>query len=378
MTRHWTINGRFLAQPITGVQRYAYEITFALDRLLTENAALARGLDIELLLPPDAATPVGLAAIRARTVGRMSGQMWEQMVLPGQVRDGLISLCNTGPVSHRKQIVCIHDVNTRVYPRSYSWAFRTFYRMLQPALGRRVQAVSTVSHHSMTQIERAGICDAAKLFVAPNGHEHATRWRAMHSATTREAAGPDTIVLIGSSVPHKNARLIIGMADRLAELGLRVAVVGLSDRRVFRSRGSEPACDNVKWLGRLSDQELAALLRDCMCLAFPSFAEGFGLPPLEAMAMGCPVVVSDRTSLPEICGDAALYAPPDEAERWLERFLQLRGSPKLRLEMIARGRARTMQFRWQQSAERYLQAMAEADGLVSGAHAERPSVVQVA
>ncbi|WP_157017468.1 glycosyltransferase family 4 protein [Mesorhizobium xinjiangense] len=377
MTRHWTINGRFLAQPITGVQRYAYEVVCALDRLLAEDPAKARDLEIELLLPPDAAIPVGLTAIRPRTVGRLSGQAWEQAVLPRLTPDGLISLCNTGPLSHRKQILCIHDVNTRVFPQSYSLPFRAFYRLLQPALGRRVHAVSTVSHHSKEELVRAGICPPEKLFVAPNGHEHATRWRAMHSPATRKAAGPNTIVVIGSTVPHKNTGLIIDMAERLAGVGLRVAVVGGGDRRVFRDAGRGTEADNVDWLGRLSDSELAALLHDCMCLAFPSFAEGFGLPPLEAMAMGCPVVVSGRTSLPEICGDAALYAPPDSADHWFERFVQLHGSPKLRLEMIARGRARTMRFRWHETAERYLQAMAAANG-VATPRADERTVVQVA
>ncbi|ODT08702.1 MAG: hypothetical protein ABS58_01615 [Mesorhizobium sp. SCN 65-20] len=101
-----------------------------------------------------------------------------------------------------------------------------------------------------------------------------------------------------------------------------------------------------------------------MCLAFPSFAEGFGLPPLEAMALGCPVVVSDRASLPEICGDAALYAAPDDADAWLSRFVKLRKSPRLRDDLVARGKDRTLRYRWDTSAELYLMAMLESDGLL--------------
>jgi len=119
---------------------------------------------------------------------------------------------------------------------------------------------------------------------------------------------------IGSAAPHKNVGLVLDMADRLAEAGLRIAIVGMSDSRVFKSGPTSAKARNVHWLGRISDGELVALLGDSLCLAFPSLTEGFGLPALEAMAVGCPVVVSDRASLPEVCGNAALFAPPDDPE----------------------------------------------------------------
>ncbi|MGF7004702.1 glycosyltransferase family 4 protein [Aminobacter sp. BE322] len=362
MARHWAINGRFLAQPLTGVQRYAREIVGAIDRLLVSHPAVADHLDIELLVPPDAIVDIELAAMRARVVGYLRGHAWEQLMLPMHVKGGLLSLCNTGPVVAAQHIVCIHDTNTRNFPQSYAPSFRALYRVLLPVLGRKAECVSTVSHHSARELVRHGICAPGKIFVAPNGHEHAAGWRARHSLKTQMAAGEGTIVLVGSSAPHKNAGLIVGMADRLHTVGLRVAIAGMSDARVFNLPDAEHA-PNLSWLGRLTDAELAALLRDSMCLAFPSFAEGFGLPPLEAMALGCPVIVSDRASLPEICGDAALYASPDDADAWFDRFMELHRSSQRRRDMIARGRQRTSLFRWDTSAELYLLAMLEAGGL---------------
>jgi glycosyltransferase involved in cell wall biosynthesis len=363
MTRRWAINGRFLSQPTTGVQRYARETVRALDSWIAEQTPLAQGLEVELLVPPGAES-LELKAIEIRQVGGLHGHFWEQAALAASSKAiGLLSLCNTGPVAASKQIVCIHDANVWNAPQSYSLAFRSLYRVLLPALGRAAWRVSTVSAYSLEEMIRHSIAPAAKLFLAPNGHEHALRWKPEHSAETRLAASRDTIVMIGSVAPHKNAGFILDMADRLGRAGLRIAIVGMSDPRVFRSGQSRAEATNVHWLGRIPDRQLAALLKDSMCLAFPSLTEGFGLPALEAMAIGCPVVVSDRASLPEICGSAALFAPPDDADAWFDSFMRLRSSPALRLEMIGKGRARASRFSWRRTASHYLEAMAAADGV---------------
>ena len=368
MARRWIINGRFLAQPVTGVQRVAREIVGALDRLVTERPASAAGLvddlAIEIVAPRGAATLPGLESITTRIVGRSRGHVWEQAELPGHVGHGLLSLCNTGPLSVRNQIVCIHDANTRTFPASYSWQFRALYGTLLPLLGRRARLVSTVSRHAAGDLARFGICPRNKLVVIPNGHEHALAWRPQHSAATRSAAGLDTIVALGSPAPHKNIGLLLGLLPALKSAGLRLAIAGKLDRNVFQGGdGREPLeADNLIWLGAISDGELAALLGDCLCLAFPSLAEGFGLPPLEAMALGCPVVVSDRASLPEICADAALYASPQRGEDWITRFKALASDPRLRCRLRTAGQARAAAFTWAKAAHLYLEAMARVDG----------------
>ncbi|WP_254023245.1 glycosyltransferase family 4 protein [Mesorhizobium ventifaucium] len=362
MTRHWTINGRFLAQPTTGVQRYAREIVSALDALIVGQAALTRDLTVELLVPPGALDKLPLAAIRVRTVGSFGGHLWEQAVLPAHLRGGLLSLCNTGPLTVRRQVLCIHDVNTRAAPQSYSFPFRLLYRTLVPALGRASLKITTVSKYSAGELARCGVCPAAKVEIVGNGHEHALRWAPCHSEQTLAVAGPGTIVVLGSSIPHKNVGLIIGMHERLAAAGLQIVVVGASTSRVFASIGDQKS-PNVIWLGRRSDAELGALLRDCLCLAFPSLVEGFGLPPLEAMTVGCPVVMSDRASLPEIGGDAVLYASPCDENAWFDCFMRLVHEEGLRTSLIARGRARAARFQWAASAQRYLELMASVDGV---------------
>lgn len=362
MIRRWGINGRFVTQPFSGVQRYAYEILAQLDALIAERHPFTEGLAAELIVPPGAARLPELKAIPVRVAGKGGGHVWEQTVLPRAVRGRLLNLGNTGPVAVTQQIVCLHDANTRVYPASYSLAFRALYRMLFPALGRRARIVATVSNYSADTLVRYGIAARKKIRVIPNGHEHALRWQPRHSDRTRGVAGRGTVVLLGSPAPHKNVGMLLGLAGALAREGLRIAVVGSRDSRVFQAGDTAGAdAPNVIWLGRLSDEEIAALLEDCLCLAFPSLVEGFGLPAVEAMARGCPVVSSDAASLPEVCGDAALYAAPDDPAAWQAQLARLAGDEALRGELIRRGREQVKAFSWRHSAELYLAAMRDLD-----------------
>ncbi len=365
MKRHWCINGRFLTQTVTGVQRYGHEILAALDRALDESSSLTEDLTLELVVPRTGVSAPPLRNIRVRPFGRGHGHLWEQTVLPFAVPNGLISLCSTGPLAVRRQIVCIHDMNTRLFPESFSPQFRALYRVLIPALGHRVARVSTVSHYSASQLEAFGVCGPDKTLVIGNGHEHVFRWVPEHSEKTRAAAGPATIVAFGTGSPNKNLKLLFGMAEQLGRHGLNLAIAGKIDPRVFGDAASIPERPNVFCLGRVSDGELAALLRDSLCLAFPSFVEGFGLPPVEAMAQGCPTVVSNTTCLPEICGDAALFASPTAPEQWLQHFLRLKEDPRLRATLVEKGRERAKLYSWRKSAQSYLQAAAVLDRIPS-------------
>lgn len=363
MARRWTINGRFLSQPTTGVQRYAREIVRSLDALITEQAPLTRGLEVRLHCPRDS-SDIPLNSIERFEIGSTGGHLWEQTQLAASLHGGgLLSLCNTGPLLSRKHIVCIHDANVWNAPQSYSLGFRATYKALLPCLGKTATNISTVSNFSLGELVRRAIVPARKAFVAPNGHEHVLQWKPEHSASTRLAASRETIVMIGSDAPHKNVGLILGMADRLGKAGLRIAVVGMSGSHIFKTGSARSEAGNIHWLGRISDDELAALLMDSLCLAFPSLTEGFGLPVVEAMALGCPVVVSERASLPEVCENAALYAAADNPHAWFDRFIGLRNSRALRLQLTGKGKARASAYSWRASALRYLQAMAVADGI---------------
>ena len=238
-------------------------------------------------------------------------------------------------------------------PESYGRGFRALYRTLQPMLARRAARISTVSRDAARQLARHLPVAAEAVAVLPNGHEHALRWR-REGATVFDARPQERpfVLLLGSRARHKNAGLVLGLADAFDALGLDLLVAG-QGAGIFAAERAV-ATKNVRWLGAVSDDDLALLFSRALCLAFPSFTEGFGLPIVEAMALGCPVVSSDRASMPEVCGNAALMAAPDLPDAWLAHVRALKGSEALREDLRGRGRRQAAAFSWSATARGYL------------------------
>lgn len=349
----FAVNGRFLSQNVTGVQRYALNVVTALDEALQHAGRTAR-----LIAPAEAGT-MALQTIEQERAGSFGGHAWEQLELPRLWQGRLLNLCNTAPALKADQIVCIHDANVFTAPDSYGRGFRTAYRMLQPLLARRSARIATVSQASARQLARHLPVRAAEIAVLPNGHEHALAWDPAKAElapallSARADGGQRPFVLaIGSRARHKNLKLLIEIAPRLAELSIDVVIAGCGGD-IFAAEQLAQA-PNVSLLGRVSDDDLAFLFERALCLAFPSWTEGFGLPIIEAMARRCPVVSSNCASMPEVCGDAALLASPADPARWVGQIRALAGSAALRQELIERGRGRLPAFSWRSTAEGYL------------------------
>ncbi|WFS03317.1 glycosyltransferase [Rhizobium tumorigenes] len=349
----YAINGRFLSQTGTGVQRYALNVVKAIDRALVPSVTKAA------IISPLGFQDASLLNLEPISSGRISGHLWEQTVLPTIWRGRLLNLCNTAPVFKNDQIVCIHDANIFASPDSYTNGFRFFYGNLQSALVRRSIRIATVSHAAARQISRHLPIAESDIAVLPNGHEHALEWDPGRATLAPKFLGDNTglerrpfVLVIGSRARHKNLRLLIDVAPALDELGIDILIAGggaeiyASDNLVERS--------NVRFVGRVTDDDLAYLLSEALCLAFPSFTEGFGLPIVEAMARGCPVVSSDSASMPEVCGKAALLASPLDPTSWVRHFSALQTSPELRRDLVGRGYEQMKQFSWSETAKGYL------------------------
>jgi glycosyltransferase involved in cell wall biosynthesis len=353
--RSWAINGRFLTQRMTGVQRYAYEIVAALDGILSQDGDLAARVPIRLILPPGAEAMPALSKIGICRTSFGSGHAWDQLVLPFYAGAGVLSLGNFGPVFARNHIVCIHDANTFIEPESYSRAFGLAYRTLLPFVGKRANRVATVSQFSADMLVKYGVCQREKIFIAPNGHEHALRWDASRARIPLiSALQRPYVLLLGSTAKHKNVDVVLDQAQGLDASGIDIVVVGGASS-IFSAGASDFQRSNIHHAGYVSDDDLAALYKGALCLAFPSKTEGFGIPLLEAMTRGCPVISSNAASLVEVGGDAVIYVDPDHGDGWREAIIGLSQNDSLCQTMAAQGRKRAAAFSWSRSAQLYLE-----------------------
>ncbi len=348
-----TINGRFLSQRVTGVQRYAREIIVELDNLL-QAEPLPGGLRGKLAVPAGAKPDLPLHALAIEETRLGGGPLWTHFVLPAVTKGVLLSLGNIGPQLAARQIICIHDLNTFLVPESYSRAFRLYYRAALAPVARYAARVVTVSSFSAGMLSDFGLRRRDEIVVIPNGHEHVSQWRPERSrfAAADHNRRPFVFVL-GSRAVHKNVEMLFSIASDLDVLGLDIWVAGAAGT-YFSEVDSCPAPANVRMLGFVTDDDLAALYGQALCFAFPSLTEGFGLPVLEAMALGCPVVASNAASLPEVCGQAALLADPKSPGEWLGQIRRLHGNPGVVRDLRAMGLRQAQRFTWKASAEAYL------------------------
>jgi glycosyltransferase involved in cell wall biosynthesis len=362
--RRWTLNGDFLGLRPTGVARYASEVTSALDALVAQGHPLARDLRLDVVAPRHAPEALRLQALPVRVVPEFRRprlpQLWVQAQLPRHVPGGLISFCNLAPVLLRRHIACIHDMHTRLMPESYTRGFRWAHRLILPMLGSRAARITTVSQLSRRHLIEFGVAADSKIVVTYNGSDHALRWNALQSSLPVDPARPYVLCLGRRDQEYKNVGLLVRLAPLLAEMGLDLWMPGdVDEATVRRYAPSKP--DNLVLPGRISDDDFKKALVGAVCFLFPSRIEGFGLPAVEAMASGCPVVASTSHCLPEICGDAALYADPDDLYAWAEIVRLVTVNKPLRNRLVQRGRARAADYSWRAIAETYLELMVEVD-----------------
>lgn len=366
-SRRIALNGRFLAQPISGVQRYARELIRALDRVLVETAQLATW-DITIWAPPNVAAdmlPVGLQVVKVRQAGRRTGHIWEQIDLPRLAGNALlVSLTNSAPLAHPRQLIAIHDAAIMEYPADFRWNYRAWYRTLYFLLRHTRARFISVSAFAAAEVSRHFGISPNRISIIPN------------AADSFVALEPDRTVLDRLRLPKNAYVLAVGGRSPRKNLGvLEKAMASLESRPVLVVAGggrSEAFAAFENALGPqsisldyVSDAAMKALYQDALCLVFPSRYEGFGLPPLEAMSCGCPVVVSRAASMPEVCGDAALYCHPDQPETIATSIELLMTKPGLREDLIERGLERAKRYSWDQSAHRLLHLLQQQADAIS-------------
>jgi glycosyltransferase involved in cell wall biosynthesis len=351
------INGRFLGRRPTGVDRFAAELMRGVDQLLGERLPTPSPRRWLLIAPPgsDLRAVSGLRNIEVVTAGRGTGAAWEQLCLPLLARDGLLlNLCNTAPMFKRKQLVVIHDAGAFRNPQSYSRPFRAWYSLLHPWLGRHALSIGTVSQFSRRELAACIGVAVDRIALLSEGAEHSVRSAADLRILAR--CGLDRrpfFLAVGSRAPHKNFALLSRVHALLERPQFDIVVVGGSDARVYAKASREAMSEgSVRHLGFISDAELRALYQSASGFLFPSCYEGFGLPPLEAMACGCPVIASSAASIPEVLGNAAMLVDPTDPNAWKQAMLELASNTGLAAAMRAAGREHAARYTWRAAAQR--------------------------
>jgi glycosyltransferase involved in cell wall biosynthesis len=343
-------NARFLTQSVSGVQRYAIELLKALDAAITSKEINADNLSINLLAPKNTKLDLNLKNISLKHVGILDGHMWEQLELPYYAKDGfLVSLCNTGPILKRNQLLTIHDMAEFSIPKNFSFLFRKSYQALHLILSRNVKKIISVSNFSKNQIVKYCKLNPDEIIVIYESGNHIDSVYEDDSIIERNKLSEKPFILAVSSVnPNKNFKSIIQATEYLKDLNFNIVIAGKKSS-IFNT-SENVFLEKATYVGFVSDSELKSLYKHASCFVFPSFYEGFGLPPLEAMCCACPVIVSNSTALPEICGDSVLYCDPKSPESLAKSIKYILESESLKKELSIKGLDFVKRYSWRKSA----------------------------
>lgn len=350
--KHRFVNGRYLGRAVTGVERFANMILQQIDAGLShENEHRERWT---LLLPKGVETPEWWHQ-PVETIGTLNGHPWEQTSLAWQAwRQGpdavLINLCNSGPIWGGKSLTVIHDAMPYDVPEN----FRASYRILHRTMGRllaRHSSIATVSAFSQERLAvRLGIPQKT-IAIISNAAEHvATLAPDMRIIERLGLTDKPFLLTVGSFAPNKNLMTAIRAFSVIAEDAGKLVLVGAAGKS-FADHGFGAVPAGVVTPGRISDEELVALYRHARALVFPSRYEGFGIPPLEALQLGCPVIASDIAPTREVCGDLAAYFPPDDVDRLTQLMKKALTDPAYRAGTADAAMHRTSLFSWSRSAQ---------------------------
>lgn len=313
------INGRFLTQQITGVQRVAHELVREMDNLIKE-----KNIEAVVLAPKNIIFENLYKNIKIKKVGFLKGHFWEQLELPFYTlreRGVLLNLCNTAPIINTG-IIDIHDISYKVNPQFFSKKFSVIYKFLIWILIRTSKKILTVSEFSRQEIVKYYKVSEEKIEIIYNSWEHILRITEDFSVLQKFNLERKSFYLAVSSIaPNKNFKYIIELAKLYPEK--KFVIVGKKNKKVFGELGTEDL-KNLIWCGYVTDKELKALYITCKGFIYPSFYEGFGLPPLEVMGCGCKeIYVSNTSCLPEIFGNSVVYLNPYKIEKILKDNLSL-------------------------------------------------------
>ena len=301
------VNARFLTQNITGVQRYGIELSLRLKKYL--------GNEVLFLAPHNILQKEYAEELGAVVVGSHTGYLWEQYDLPLFLRKKgkplLLNFANMAPVFYRNKISTVHDVAFLAYPQSYSKKTLFIYKFLIPIVLKTSRHIITVSNFSKEEIVRSYHINSNKLSViycaVKNGLEDIPKV---------SFSSKKYFLTVSSLNYRKNFIAVLKAFSIYVKTHPEESLYIIGDIRTQSFKKVDISAfehqSNIKFLGRLSDRELNSYYCNAIGFIFPSFYEGFGLPPLEAQTCKCPVLLSDIPVFKEVYEDSVIYCNPND------------------------------------------------------------------
>lgn len=346
------INARFLTQNLTGVQRFAYELSLRLkDRL---------GDEVMFLTPRNVIQYDMAKKLGAKCIGKHTGYYWEQLELPLYLKrydsPKLVNFCSVAPLLYGNNYVAVHDITWVRYPETYSRAFCTVYNFMIPRLCRRAKKLITVSEFSKHEISSYYNIPEDKFSVIYNAVNDMFR-----PIEDEKLRNENYFLAVSSVKANKNFESVFKAFEIVLESNpnLRLYIVGDCNDKNFQTINIDQYKNNpsIKFLGRVSDEKLVKYYSNAQGFVFPSLYEGFGIPVLEAQACDCPVISSSAASMPEVLQDSALFCEPMDSYGFAGQMCRLAEDESLRLSMIDKGKMNVRRFSWEDSAEKLIKML---------------------
>jgi glycosyltransferase involved in cell wall biosynthesis len=346
------IASRFLTQPITGVQRYGIELSKAIKKLNTEYS-------ITFIAPQNIIHDEIAKFLDVKKIGRLKGQLWDQIsilkFLKSKGNPLIINFSNTLPVFYENKIVTIHDIIHLKYPVSYSYSYRKYYEVVFPLILKYSKHIITVSEFSKKEISSYFGINEAKISIVYNGVDEKFKPKKLENQERY-------ILGVSSIAYHKNFISLVEAFLKLKTKDIKLYIVGGLNEKIFGKDSKKilnrlKSNDSIKFLGRVDDNKLIELYSNAVCFVYPSLYEGFGIPPLEAQACGCPVVLSDIPVFKEIYRDSAVYFNPLDPDDIANKIEEVLHDDNLRVSLTKRGFENAKKYTWENSAKLFFKVV---------------------